>query len=148
MLTYARSPVFFFLLTLLVHTAAFAGVRASDTYEDTNSACLRMTVSANDIASFGNQGRQHYRIRFENRCDSLRIVYWCAESTSKTLSNASVCVRGASPQAGVAAPLYAVVRQREFQWTFPPGTRIRYVDCSDSAYPTSDFRCKATGQRR
>lgn len=48
---------------------------------------------------------------------------------------------------GIAAPLYAVTREREFQWTFPQGTRIRFVDCDDSKYPTSDFRCSPPGAR-
>lgn len=143
MQTITKYPLLLLVCVFLVHTAAFAGVRAAD-----DSGCLRMTVSANDIASLGKQGRQQYRIRFENRCESVRIVYWCAESPSKTLEAGSVCMRNAGPQAGFAAPLYAVARQREFQWTFPPGTRIRYVDCSDKTYPTSDFRCRAAALGR
>lgn len=143
MQTIMKCPLLFVVCALLVHTAAFAGVRAAD-----GPRCLSMTVSANDIASLGNRARQQYRIRFENRCESVRIVYWCAESPSKTLESSSLCMRNAGPQAGFAAPLYAVARQREFQWTFPPGTRIRYVDCSDSAYPTSDFRCRPAGSVR
>ncbi|MSP98634.1 MAG: hypothetical protein EXR29_15745 [Betaproteobacteria bacterium] len=141
-----RLSICLFLCTLFLHTAAAAGIRTSDD-TDANASCLRMTVAASDIASFGEHGRQHYRIVFENRCDTVRIVYWCAEHPSKTLAATSVCVRGATPQSGIAAPLYAVIRQREFQWTFPPGTRIRYVDCNNSTFPTSDFRCKATGKR-
>lgn len=107
-----------------------------------------MTVAADDIASFGGQVRQHYRIFFENLCDTVRVVYWCAEHPSKSLTMNSVCAQRTPAQAGIAAPLYAVIRQREFQWTFPPGTRIHFVDCADSTYPTSDFRCVTPSQRR
>jgi hypothetical protein len=104
-----------------------------------------MTVAASAIASFGGQARQHYRIFFENMCDSVRVVYWCAEHPSKALTATSVCSPRTSTS-GIAAPLYAVNRKREFQWTFPEGTLIRYVDCNDSTYPTSDFRCTRPGQ--
>ena len=137
------------LFSLLFSPAAAADIpnpgRAS-------GECLRLTVSANDLASFGDQGRQHYLIVFENRCETVRIVYWCAEHPSKVIAMAPVCMRTSAnapaiQPAGIAAPLYAVVRQREFQWTFPPGTRIRFVDCSDSSVPTSDFRCTTAGKR-
>ena len=125
-------------------------------------ACLKMTVAANDIASFGGQVRQQYRIVFRNLCDTVRVVYWCAEHPSKTLTVNSVCSQRppqtpnpasnqapaqASSQAGLVAPLYAVTKQREFQWTFPQGTLIRFVDCDDATYPTSDFRCAPPGHR-
>jgi hypothetical protein len=100
-----------------------------------------MTVAASDMPSPGGQLRQRYRIFFENQCESVRVVYWCAEHPSQSLTAASVCSPRPSAQGSIAAPLYAVVRKREFQWTFPQGTRIRYVDCNDSTYPTSDFRC-------
>jgi len=106
-----------------------------------NADCLQMTVAASDGPGDGR--KQHLRIVFENRCESIRIVYWCAEHPSKTLVAGSVCSREASQRVGIAAPLYAVVRQREFQWSFPPGTRIRYVSCNESSYPTSDLRCTA-----
>lgn len=141
-----RLSICFFLFTLLHLSAAAAGIRTSDD-TDSNGSCMRMTVASSDIVSFGEHGRQHYRIVFENGCDSVRIVYWCAEHPSKTLTATSVCTRTGTAQAGIAAPLYAVIRQREFQWTFPPGTRIRYVACNDSTYPTSDFRCTAAGKR-
>jgi hypothetical protein len=105
-----------------------------------------MTVDASTISGLGGQVRQHYRIFFQNLCSSVRVVYWCAEHPSKTLTATSVCSPGSSAS-GIAAPLYAVNRQREFQWTFPQGTLIRYVDCNDSTYPTSDFRCTTPGQR-
>ena len=110
------------------------------------SACLRMTVAASDRPSLGGQSRQLYRIYFENQCESVRVVYWCAEHPSQSLTATSVCTPRPSAQAAIATPLYAVVRNREFQWTFPQGTRIRFVDCNDSTYPTSDFRC--TSQRK
>ncbi len=75
------------------------------------------------------------------------MVYWCAEHPSKALTVNSVCSQRAAPQAGIAAPLYAVIKQREFLWTFPQGTRIRFVDCDDSRYPTSDFRCSPPSAR-
>ena len=143
-----RSALLVFFSALFLHTTAVAAARNSTDLEFPNGNCVSMTVSASDIASFGDRGRQQYRILFENRCDSVRIVYWCAENPSTTLKTNSVCVSNATTRAGVAAPLYAVVRQREFQWTFPPGTRIRYVECSDSAYPTSDFRCTTDLPRR
>lgn len=108
--------------------------------------CLRMTVAASDMPSLGGQVRQHYRIFFENHCEAVRVVYWCAEHPSQSLTATSVCAPRPSPQAGIAAPLYAVVRKREFQWTFPQGTRIRFVDCNDSKFPTSDFRCTSSGK--
>jgi|CXWL01.1.fsa_nt_gi hypothetical protein len=147
MLTIMRFPISLLFCCLLAQPAAFAGVRAAEDSANATRTCVAMTVSASDIASFGDRGRQQYRIRFENRCDTVRIVYWCAENPSKTLSTNSPCVQAGAP-GGIAAPLYAVVRQREFQWTFPPGTRIRYVDCSDSAYPTSDFRCRPAVSQR
>ena len=139
-----RLSVCLVLLSLAVHAAASA---APEVIEQRRAGeCLRMTVAASPIASFGGQARQHYRIYFENLCESTRVVYWCAEHPTKPLTATSVC----SPRtaSGVAAPLYAVNRQREFQWTFPLGTLIRYVDCNDSALPTSDLRCAPAGQRR
>ena len=136
-----RTSIFFVLFSLLLSGAAAADVRPA-------GDCLKLTVAANDLASFGEHARQHYRIVFENRCESTRVVYWCAEHPSRNLASAPVCMRTTtSSQGGIAAPLYAVVRQREFQWTFPPGTRIRYIDCSESSLPTSDFRCAAPGKR-
>lgn len=142
------SPIFFFF-TLLLSTAAAADIQPSNA-AGASGDCLTLKVAANDLASPGDHPRQHYRLLFENRCDTVRIVYWCAEHPSKAIALAPVCMRSnASPtqKGGIAAPLYAVIRSREFQWTFPPGTRIRYVDCSDSSYPTSDFRCTAPGRR-
>ncbi len=129
---------------LLIQTALAATPHAAG--DAPASSCLRMTVAANDIASSGGQTRQHYRIYFQNLCDSVRVVYWCAEHPSKPLTVNSVCSR-AAPKAGIAAPLYAVIKQREFQWTFPQGTRIRLVDCDDSRYPTIDFRCSPPSAR-
>ena len=106
-----------------------------------------MTVAASDMPSPGGQLRQRYRIFFENQCESVRVVYWCAEHPSQSLTATSVCSPRPSAQAGIAAPLYAVVRKREFQWTFPQGTRIRFVDCNESTYPTSDFRCTSLGKQ-
>ncbi len=134
-----------FTLALLVSQVARADAQPSS--RASGGDCLRLNVASSDIASFGDHGRQHYRIVFENRCESVRIVYWCAEHPSKSLAAAPVCVRTNTQAGGIAAPLYAVVRQREFQWTFPPGTRIRYVDCSESNVPTSDFRCMPAGKR-
>ncbi len=148
-----RSSIGLSLLLLLFQTALVAAPRAAG--NAASGSCLKMTVAANDIASYGGQVRQHYRIVFQNQCDTVRVVYWCAEHPSKTLTVNSVCshrspnqVQNQAPsQAGIAAPLYAVTRQREFQWTFPQGTRIRFVDCDDSTYPTSDFRCSPPGPR-
>jgi hypothetical protein len=136
-----RTSFLLLVLSLLLSTAAAADVPPS-------GQCLRLTVAAHDLASSSDQGRQHYRIVFENQCDSARIVYWCAEHPSKNLASAPVCMRTGNAQGGIAAPLYAVVRQREFQWTFPTGTKIRFVDCNDSSFPTSDFRCSAPGKRQ
>lgn len=142
-----RRSIYFFFFILFHLTTAVAGVRDSDG-SNSNRSCVRMKVASSDIASFGDQGRQHYRIVFENDCEGVRIVYWCAEHPSKTLTTTSICTRGGTTQTGIAAPLYAVIRQREFQWTFPPGTRIRYVACNESSYPTSDFRCTSADKRR
>jgi len=142
--------------SLLAHSAA-AGVGPNTTPNGLTQAaaqtagsaggCLRMTVAASDRPSLGGQNRQLYRIHFENQCESVRVVYWCAEHPSKSLTAASVCTPRPSAQAAMVAPLYAVVRNREFQWTFPQGTRIRFVDCNDTTYPTSDFRCAAPGRQ-
>ena len=132
-------------LLFLVNTTVAAGQRPSD--RSSPVECLQMTVAASDIASHGGQARQNYKISFENLCDSVRVVYWCAEPPSKTLNAPPVCASQATTSSGFAAPLYAVVRQRQFQWTFPQGTRIRYVDCNDSSYPTIDFRCRPAGPR-
>ena len=144
MRTIMRLSLCLAVIALFVYTGAMADPRSG---EARVGECLRMTVAADDIASFGGQVRQHYRIFFENLCDSVRVVYWCAEHPSKSLTMNSVCAQRTSAQAGIVAPLYAVIRQREFQWTFPPGTRIRFVDCADSTYPTSDFRCAPTSPR-
>ena len=161
-----RSSICLTFLLLLFQTALVAAPRAAE--NKAMGACLKMTVAANDIASFGGQVRQHYRIVFKNLCDSVRVVYWCAEHPSKTLTVNSVCSQRspnqpqepapsrapnqapiqAPIQASIAAPLYAVSGQREFQWTFPQGTLIRFVDCDDSTYPTNDFRCSPPGQRK
>lgn len=135
-----RTPFLLLVLSLLLSTVAAADVPPP-------GQCLRLTVAARDLASYGDQGRQHYRIVFENQCESTRVVYWCAEHPSKNLASAPVCMRTSNSPGGIAAPLYAVVRQREFQWTFPPGTKIRYVDCNDSSVPTSDFRCSRPDKR-
>lgn len=144
-----RTSACFLVSSFLFVSAAAADIQPSNVTGGSGE-CLTLKVAANDLASPGDRPRQHYRLLFENRCDTVRIVYWCAEHPSKSIALAPVCMRtSASPnqKSGVAAPLYAVVRSREFQWTFPPGTRIRYVDCSDSSYPTSDFRCTAPGRR-
>ena len=109
--------------------------------------CLRMTVDASDMPSLGGQVRQRYRIYFENQCESVRVVYWCAEHPSQSLTAGSVCSPRTSMQTSIAAPLFAVARKREFQWTFPQGTRIRFVDCNDATFPTSDFRCTSPGKQ-
>lgn len=111
------------------------------------SECLRLTVTASDMPSLGGQSRQRYRIFFENQCESVRVVYWCAEHPSQSLTATSVCSPRPSAQANIAAPLYAVVRKREFQWTFPQSTRIRFVDCNDTTFPTSDLRCTSLGKQ-
>ena len=126
--------------------ASGPGVDGSDSVVG-GSECLRMTVAASDMPSLGGQSRQRYRIFFENLCESVRVVYWCAEHPSQSLTATSVCSPRPSAQAGIAAPLYAVVRKREFQWTFPQGTRIRFVDCNDTTFPTSDFRCTSLGKQ-
>jgi hypothetical protein len=139
-----RLSICLILLSLSVHAAASAAPEIIE--QKMAGECLRMTIAASPIASFGGQARQHYRISFENFCDTSRVVYWCAEHPTKPLTATSVC--SARTGGGFAAPLYAVNRQREFQWTFPLGTLIRYVDCNDSTYPTSDFRCAPPGPRR
>ena len=139
-----RLSICLILVALSGYAPAFATPQGSE--QRTGSGCLSMTVDASTIAGFGGQVRQHYRIFFQNLCDSVRVVYWCAEHPSKTLAAGSVCSARAAAS-GIAAPLYAVNRQREFQWTFPQGTLIRYVDCNDSTYPTADFRCSPAGQR-
>ena len=133
-------------IALFSHPVTAAGARETGS-NNLAESCVRMNVSASDLASFGEKGRQHYRIVFENQCESMRIVYWCAEHPSRTLTIPSLCKPSAAREAAVAAPLYAVTRQREFQWTFPPGTRIHFVDCGETAVPTSDFRCKSTKTR-
>lgn len=140
-----RSPIFLAILLLLFQAGPVAAARAAE--NSSMGSCLRMSVFANDIASSGGQARQHYRISFQNLCDSVRVVYWCAEHPSKTLTANSVCSQRATIPAGIAAPLFAVTRQREFQWTFPQGTRIKFVDCDDSTYPSSDMRCVSPGRR-
>ena len=142
MRTLMRLSFCLLLVFLSFHAGAIAAPRSVD---ENPAACLRMTVAANDIASLGGQVRQHYRIFFENLCDTVRVVYWCAEHPSQPLTMSSVCSPRVTAQAGIAAPLYAVTRKREFQWTFPRGTQIRFVDCDDSAYPTSDLRCTRPG---
>ncbi len=150
-----RSSIFLSLLLLVFQAPLAAAPRAAD--NAAMGSCLKMTVAANDIASFGEQVRQHYRIVFQNLCDTVRVVYWCAEHPSKTLTANSICSQRppsqAQPQAqapgqpAVATPLFAVTKQREFQWTFPQGTRIRFVDCDNGTLPTSDLRCVPTGPR-
>lgn len=125
---------------MLVPGAASAEVR-------NDAGCLRMTVSTSGLASTGDQARRRYRMVFENQCDSVRTLYWCADHATLNLSSSPVCMRSTNSQAGIAAPVYTVERQREFQWTFPAGTRIRHVDCGEASLPTSDFRCLASGKR-
>ena len=146
MRTIMRLSLCLFFLLLFVRTASGAGpeLAYSKVADGAGNGCLRMVVDASDIPGFGGQPRQHYRILFENLCNTVRIVYWCAELPAQAQSASPVCIRSAA-QAGIAAPLYAVARRREFQWTYPQGTRIRYVDCDDSRYPTGDFRCATLG---
>lgn len=140
--TNMQIPIALVICALFVHAPAFGDARASADLSGANRGCVRMSVTAREIASQGKHTREQYRIRFENRCDSVRIVYWCADSPTGTPAMQSPCARTGTSIAVVAAPLYAVVKQLEFQWAFPHGTRIRYIDCSDSTYPTSDFRCR------
>jgi hypothetical protein len=156
MRTIMRLSLCLLVALLFVHSAA-AGVGPKDSQGAEGaggkggsggaSECLRMTVDASDMPSMGGQMRQHYRIYFENQCESVRVVYWCAEHPSQSLTAGSVCSPRTSTQAGIAAPLFAVARKREFQWTFPQGTRIRFVDCNDATFPTSDFRCTSPGKQ-
>src|ERR1043165_2459396 len=92
--------------SLFVHTAA-AGVGPITPNEPPHAAtepaagssgCLRMTVAASDRPSLGGQNRQLYRIHFENQCESVRVVYWCAEHPSQSLTAASVCTPRPSAQ--------------------------------------------------
>jgi len=158
MRTIMRLSLCLLVALLFIHSAA-AGVgpngspnvmtqeAAGATSAARGRECLRMTVAASDRPSLGGQQRQLYHIFFENQCESVRVVYWCAEHPSQSLTATSVCSPRPSAQAGIAAPLYAVVRKREFQWTFPQGTHIRFVDCSELTYPTSDFRCASPGKQ-
>ncbi len=144
MRTNMRLSICLVLWFLSIHVTAVAAPKTGN--QPRSGDCLRMTVDASTISSFGGQVRQHYRIYFENSCDTVRVVYWCAEHPSKQLTATSVC-SARTAAAGLAAPLYAVNRQREFQWTFPEGTLIRYVDCNGSTFPTSDLRCATAGPR-
>jgi hypothetical protein len=154
MRTNMRLSLCILVASFFVHSAAAGvgpagspGKSAPDASGAVGGDCLRMTVAASDRPSLGGQQRQLYRIHFENQCENVRVVYWCAEHPSQSLTATSVCATRTSAQAAIATPLYAVVRRREFQWTFPQGTRIRFVDCNDSTYPTSDFRCTSPSRQ-
>lgn len=140
--TFMQISIPLFVCVLLASATILGEARASTGSPNAGQQCVDMTVTARDIASNGAYARQQYRIRFENRCDAVRIVYWCAKYPPKTPTTQSPCARTGTSNAIIASPLYEVVRQREFQWAFPEGTRIRYIDCSESTYPTSDFRCR------
>jgi hypothetical protein len=105
-------------------------------------SCVAMHVTANAVANRAQANLQHFRISFQNRCEAQRVLYWCVEHASKPLYAAPICPRESGRQATTATPLYAIDRQREFQWVLPQGTRIRYVDCETAALPTSDLRCE------
>lgn len=112
----------------------------AETASVSEGECVSMTVTASAPPELRLEGKQLFRITFHNRCAAQRVLYWCAEHPSRPLSALSVCAHEPQ-QAGIAAPLYALVRKREFQWTFPPGTRIHFVDCERSSLPTRDLRC-------
>lgn len=107
--------------------------------------CVLMSVSSAPVEATSSSGKRHYRIHFQNRCESQRVVYWCAippEGRPGGLQNgAPACARETTRQPVTAAPLYAVHRQREFQWVLPEGTLIRYVDCPDASLPDTSLRC-------
>src|SRR5882672_8839757 len=99
MRTIMRSSLCLLVASIFVHSAA-AGVgpnglqnKATHGTEPAGSSseCLRMTVAASDRPSLGGQSRQLYRIYFENQCESVRVVYWCAEHPSQSLTASSVC---------------------------------------------------------
>lgn len=110
--------------------------------------CVSMSVTVAPLAGQTDTSKQHYRISFHNRCEKLRVVYWCAEHPSRPLAAAPVCAKVSVRQSVIASPLYAIDRQREFQWVLPEGTRIRYVDCNESRLPTSDLGCNDPAQRQ
>ncbi len=93
-----------------------------------------------DVHALGSldHGQVLYRIVFLNRCESPRSFFWCAEH-SATQVPATVACRS---QRGFGSELrHAIFHRKEFQWSLPPGVRIRFQDCSDLEIPTADFRC-------
>lgn len=101
--------------------------------------CLSMTVTTSQ--ALRDRNKRHFRIVFENRCESMRILYWCAEQRAQVGDAPQLCAGDETSRSAIASPLYAIEQRREFQWSFPVGTRIRFVACSDGTYPTTDLRC-------
>ena len=139
-----RSPLTLSVLIVLV-PALVSSLAAFSSEARSAPPCVHMSVSSAPVEATTSNGRRHYRIQFQNRCETQRVVYWCAippEGRPGGLqSGAPACARESTRQPVTAAPLYAVHRQREFQWVLPEGTLIRYVDCPDASLPDTSLRC-------
>lgn len=136
-----------FALLSMAATGALAA-KARDFAEPARAAssqCLRMTVTAGEVLR--SRDKQHLRIVFENHCDAARIVHWCAAYPVRQADAMAACPDAGTQPTAYAAPSYVVETRREFQWSFPLGTRIRYVACAEGTLPTGDLGCAAPAPR-
>jgi hypothetical protein len=134
------------VLSVLLLAVFFAQSARADALAPSGGAVHCLSADVNPLRTLDN-GRVLYRIVFLNHCETPRNFFWCAEH-SATLIPASVACRS---QRGFGSELRHAIRHRkEFQWSLPPGVRIRFQDCSVLEIPTAEFSCAplATSTRR
>jgi len=137
-----RFPILLFSLLAVL----FAETARAEALAPAGAAGHCLSADVNALRPLDN-GQVLYRIVFLNRCESLRIFFWCAEHSATRLSATVAC----RSQRGFGSELRHAIRHRkEFQWSLPPGVRIRFQDCSDQEIPTAEFSCAplATSTRR
>ena len=130
---------------LLFYTLGLAGAAAATVPAHAmppaaaGTECVRMAITTSESPRGGN--RQHFRIMFENHCQTSQVLHWCAENRAQAIDATPACAMESGPRPAPAAPLFTIDRWLEFQWSFAPGTRIRFVACAEGRVPTADLRC-------
>jgi hypothetical protein len=110
-----------------------------------SGSCLRAAV---DALRAGQDGLILYRIVFINRCDAPRSFVWCAESPAAQVPAAVACPQAAGGRGFGTELRYAIQYRKEFQWSLPPGARVRFHDCPAGEVPGADFACAAPAASR
>lgn len=124
-----------FFISLLV--VLFAETARAEALAPAGSTDHCLSADVNALRPLAG-GLVLYRIVFLNHCETPRSFSWCAEHSATQVPASVAC----GSQRGFGSEQRHAIRYRkEFQWTLPPGVRIRVQDCSDAEIPTADFGC-------